>query len=560
MKYFHDVQTSRKKGLVILSIDSIIQEIKNYDEILEVVFSLIVSAYFQLTNHCYLAIIVEQVHPNKWQLISDITIFCEKFLEHPIDRSYFRWRKVAEETLEYIENLNDNVYNFKHGNEGLTYKDCYLVYKNNREKCVLLFEKNERDERPVPCPQCRTLKIQGHSYPTIGVRSWECKNIFCGYKSKYNRGKRYSLSSIIRQQAILDSQNFIDPKILKNWRRDIVEVSSFSEIYDFLIQCYSLYDDTILIYEKLCQLPPLMFGRKLKIQKVNKLISSQWRNHYHNLKFFKRFLIKKSMKSLTSRENLSSIPEITLYQGDSFNILSQLESNYLGGAVTSPPYYNARNYSQWSNIYCYLYDMYNIFNQVYRCLKEGSPLLINIFDYFDNEKIIVFSDMGKKRLILSSYISFICRYIGFNHLGNIAWDKGEIEGNRNFNQGNYSPYYQAPHNCWEHILIFSKGNPSFDVTKIPKIIKEKPITKIVKGKNIYGHTAPFPEKVPSLLFSLITKDEIILDPFTGSMTTGRVALKYGIKSINIELHKHYCDLALNLLKQQLSKNLQGSLF
>ncbi|WP_424054244.1 DNA methyltransferase, partial [Planktothrix agardhii] len=108
----------------------------------------------------------------------------------------------------------------------------------------------------------------------------------------------------------------------------------------------------------------------------------------------------------------------------------------MGGAVTSPPYYNAREYSQWSNIYCYLYDMYNISKEVFRCLKHGSPYLFNIFDYFDNENIIVFSDMGKKRLILSSYISFIFRHIGFTHLGNIAWDKGEIEGNRNFNQGN----------------------------------------------------------------------------------------------------------------------------
>ncbi|MFM7367916.1 MAG: hypothetical protein ACKO2Z_08975, partial [Sphaerospermopsis kisseleviana] len=99
--------------------------------------------------------------------------------------------------------------------------------------------------------------------------------------------------------------------------------------------------------------------------------------------------------------------------------------------------------------------MYNIAKELYRCLKPGSPCLFNIFDYFDNENIIVFSDMGKKRLILSSYMSFIFRYIGFEHIGNIAWDKGEIEGNRNFNQGNYSPYYQAPLNCWEHILIFS---------------------------------------------------------------------------------------------------------
>ena len=48
--------------------------------------------------------------------------------------------------------------------------------------------------------------------------------------------------------------------------------------------------------------------------------------------------------------------------------------------------------------------------------------------------------------------------IGFRIDGNIIWDKGEIQGNRNFNQGILGPYYQSPLNCWEHIFILSKKN------------------------------------------------------------------------------------------------------
>ncbi|MFM6004938.1 MAG: DNA-methyltransferase, partial [Sphaerospermopsis kisseleviana] len=282
--------------------------------------------------------------------------------------------------------------------------------------------------------------------------------------------------------------------------------------------------------------------------------------NYKTMSFFKRFLVSKEKISTKTPENLSPFTQLDLYQGDAFEIICHLNSNSLGGAVTSPPYYNARDYANWDNIYCYLYDMYNIAKELYRCLKPGSPCLFNIFDYFDNENIIVFSDMGKKRLILSSYMSFIFRYIGFEHIGNIAWDKGEIEGNRNFNQGNYSPYYQAPLNCWEHILIFSKGKPQFNVFKLPKVIRETPVIKIIKGKNVYGHTAPFPVAIPNLLFSLISPEETIIDPFTGSMTTGRAAMKNKRKSINIELHKEYCDLALDLLKKQMNEVQQMCLF
>jgi len=51
---------------------------------------------------------------------------------------------------------------------------------------------------------------------------------------------------------------------------------------------------------------------------------------------------------------------------------------------------------------------------------------------------------------------FLLRRVGFELQGNTAWYKGEIEGKRNYNQGNRSPYYQAPLNCWEHCLVFRK--------------------------------------------------------------------------------------------------------
>src|SRR5215213_9293544 len=114
--------------------------------------------------------------------------------------------------------------------------------------------------------------------------------------------------------------------------------------------------------------------------------------------------------------------------GGCFEVLSRLEESSIDGAVTSPPYYNARSYATWPNIYCYLFDMYNAARQVYRVLAPGALYLFNIFDYFDNERNIVMSAMGKKRMILSAYITNIFRRIGFSLHGNVVWYKGEIEG------------------------------------------------------------------------------------------------------------------------------------
>ena len=144
------------------------------------------------------------------------------------------------------------------------------------------------------------------------------------------------------------------------------------------------------------------------------------------------------------------------------------------GAVTSPPYYNAKSYSQWENIYCYLYDMYNISKEIFRVMKEGGVYLFNIFDYFDNENNISLSAMGDKRMILGAYMIDIFRRVGFNVDGNIIWNKGEIQGNRNFNQGNRTPYYQAPLNCWEHVLILSKGTKNREFNEIKSSIQDIP--------------------------------------------------------------------------------------
>lgn len=110
---------------------------------------------------------------------------------------------------------------------------------------LLLFEKNKRDETPIPCPACRSLNVRGNSYPVLGVKSWECNNILCPEKSKFNRGKRYSLSSLIKQEAIFYEENEIKNGTIKKWQLDLLTKPNTDDILDFLIKHYSLVRDTI---------------------------------------------------------------------------------------------------------------------------------------------------------------------------------------------------------------------------------------------------------------------------------------------------------------------------
>jgi DNA modification methylase len=73
---------------------------------------------------------------------------------------------------------------------------------------------------------------------------------------------------------------------------------------------------------------------------------------------------------------------------------------------------------------------------------------------------------------------------------------------------------------------------------------------MVRGENVLGHTAPFPESVPALLLDRMRPGETVLEPFSGSMTTGRAAYKRGLKSVNIDHLREYCDLGIRLLEQE----------
>ena len=64
-----------------------------------------------------------------------------------------------------------------------------------------------------------------------------------------------------------------------------------------------------------------------------------------------------------------------------------------------------------------------------------------------------------------------------------------------------------------------------------------------------NHSAVFPKAIPEWFIKLFTKqNDWVLDPFTGSGTTLRVAQRLGRNSIGIEIQKKYHKISLNNLK------------
>jgi DNA modification methylase len=543
----------RNRSLVVRNVRIEAGSERAYRRHREELTSWVANEFELIDNYGHLAFVLDVEggsHERTWELAADLTLFAERFLQEPFERLYFRSKDIEAETAEHISTLDTERAAFNVAFEGFTYRDLFVLHDEDGEvvRLLLLFQKNRRDETPIPCPACRSTRVEGNSYPTLGVKSWECSNLLCPERSIYNRGKRYSFKALLTQAAIEQVGNEIPVASIGRWRRDVLPFISDDEVIEMLVRHYSMLDDVIVSdrrpTERLRQL-----GRNLKVEEFEPGPAS--RADFWASPFFERYATPATPGPAHTTASLIESPTEpwSVLEGDALDVLRGLPDGCVDRAVTSPPYFNAREYAQWPNLYCYLYDMRLIHEEVLRVLQPGALYAFNVFDYFDNERTITFSAMGQKRLSLSALFVDLFRRIGFASAGCVVWDKGHVEGKRAFNAGNPSPFYQSPINCWEHVLIFRKpGRPArradLDVNRVLQI---KPVMKMVRGENRHGHTAPFPVELPAAMLGGLEEGALVLDPFGGSGTTARAALDRKLRSLLIERDGAYVELSRRLI-------------
>ena len=536
---------SREHALTYIDLSAVKNLPTDYNQLRNFVSIFIKNIYLNQNNHTYAFIKIPSQLPSKWRLANDITLFSEKFIERTENIGYFKPEKISQVTSNSLDlELNPSL--FDKVNEGFIYKDCFVLFEDNgatEPSLLLSFRKDERDETKIPCPKCRSMSVQGNSYPSLGIKSWECKNPLCEDRSMSNRGKRYSFESLLKQKSIECPDSQISKKLLARWKRDIIYDVTPGEEIEYIIRCHSLPSDTLHLLTENTDFEK--YGRRIKPFNYSDMntTESTWLE-FESSDFFKRWLNIAIDHSSHPDKNLSSrsYNNSRILIGDSESSLRLVSDNTVDAAVTSPPYYNARDYSQYENMYIYLVKMLRVAKEVLRTLKPGGYFSYNIFDYFDNENIVATSALGQKRMILSSYIQYGFEKLGFEYVTNVPWDKGEIEGKRAYNSGNNSPYYQSPLNCWEHIMIFRKPGGGNETDFWPNVLKCGAVHKIIKGVNTFGHTAPFPMEIPDMISTQLLEHSIVLDPFAGSGTTGLSAITYNHDFILCEALAEYVEL------------------
>ncbi|MCL4334727.1 MAG: thermonuclease family protein [Candidatus Thermoplasmatota archaeon] len=247
------------------------------------------------------------------------------------------------------------------------------------------------------------------------------------------------------------------------------------------------------------------------------------------------------------------MPSHMIIIGDSRS-MNEIQSDSVDLVVTSPPYWSIRDYGSYPQIgfgqtlHDYLKDLYLVWKECYRVLKDGTRLSINVGDQFLRS-----SSFGRYKVLpIHSEIILQCEKIGYDYMGAIIWQKKttmNTSGGSNI-MGSY-PY--PPNGLleidYEYILIFKKPGKRKDVTGINKsssVLSKEEWKEYFSGHWTFPgerknqHEAMFPEELPARLIRMFSfTGETILDPFLGSGTTLKAACDLGRNSIGYEINEHF---------------------
>ena len=185
-------------------------------------------------------------------------------------------------------------------------------------------------------------------------------------------------------------------------------------------------------------------------------------SYIEGIKLLKRLNELQHQNSLYDRINIDN-GKIKIIWGNCLDNLKRLPLESVGLICTSPPYYNARDYSIWSDLKAYLDFMTRVIRECYRVLENHRVFVFNISDVVDNDNMSNLKCWGNRKIPLPSYFIRIFEECGFTYVDDIIWDKGEVQSNRHKNKSTPYPFYQYPINCYEHILIFHKHNLEKDI-------------------------------------------------------------------------------------------------
>jgi DNA modification methylase len=265
---------------------------------------------------------------------------------------------------------------------------------------------------------------------------------------------------------------------------------------------------------------------------------------------------KKSNKFVKKNTDLFNNVAIN---SDTIEAMKIMPEEIIDLTFTSPPYYNARDYSIYASYDEYLNFLKEVFLNVLRITKEGRFLVVN------SSPVIVprvSRAHASRRYPIPFDLHGVLVKIGWEFIDDIIWVKPEASA-KNRNAGflqNRKPLAYKPNSISEMLMVYRKKTDKLIDWNIKQYSTEIVGKSLVKDgyetSNVWHvdptfskkHSAVFPKELCKRVIEYYSYvGDLVFDPFAGSGTLGLVAAESDRNFILTEVDKLYFSSMKDLL-------------
>lgn len=262
-----------------------------------------------------------------------------------------------------------------------------------------------------------------------------------------------------------------------------------------------------------------------------------------------------------------------VYNGDALQTLKKLDTEIFDCVVTSPPYYWLRDYKvegqlgQEETVIEYVESLCSVMDEVFRVLKKSGVLFLNIGDtYYSGKGEPQGPDLksSKRRFGIRAVDKSGGLGIGLRAktaIG-IPWRVAIEMAQRQWvlrspivwHRKHALPEHvtDRPRRTYEYVFMFVKNRKyHFDRQPLIDAEVEDMWTITARPEPTNGiDTAPFPDELVERCLAIgCPAGGAVLDPFAGSATTLRVAIKSKRPATGIDLNPDFCRFMVKQLKK-----------